>query len=346
MPNRPKRPTQKKPDAEPARPKKRAQPVERTRKKTAAPPVPGRITAMRQRNASRAPEKAESARSSPTARSKANAKAGTAKRTRVASAAKKPSLILVRPGFPDADAALRYLLKRAEELVQDGVHPRLPYELYLDALVPVLTFIHARKEVFAEANLGAEVCAAVEQIAAELQAAPSSALDRVSRTESPPHETTATGALLLTAYRDAVRRVSLGPRGLLARQRFGIGDTLDVRNPDQVASGIERFLDGAVRHPEYLQETGLSRKQLDGLSAQRRVILAQARERRILGVPSISSVQSVRVLHAALEYFFDRFSAAVSAKLFHQPEERVRGLRLVPRDSTNRSGGLRSTDSH
>lgn len=336
MPNRPKRPSKKSPAK--AAPKNRAaQPGERTRKKTAAPPVPGRITAKKTKL------KVEPGKRAGASMDRGASGASRAKVAKV-QRPKTPSLTLVRPGFPDADSALRYLLKRAEELVQDGVRPRLPFELYLDALVPVLAFIHARKEVFNEANLGAEVCAAVEQIAAELQAAPTSALAMVSRTETPSHETISTGALLLTAYRDAIRRVARGSKGLVARHHFGTGDNLDVRNPEQVAGGIERFLDGAVRHPEYILEAGLSRKQLDGLAAQRRVIVAQTRERQLLGVPTVSSVQSVRVLHAALEYFFDRFSAAVSAKLFHQPEERVRGLRLVPRDNSNRAGGQRSTD--
>src|SRR5215831_12490406 len=65
---------------------------------------------------------------------------------------------LVQPGFPDSESASRYLLSRAEELVQDGVLPRRPIELYLDALVPVLSFIYARADLFSEANLGPEVC--------------------------------------------------------------------------------------------------------------------------------------------------------------------------------------------
>lgn len=255
----------------------------------------------------------------------------------------KPRPQLVQRGFPDVEAATRYLLSRAEELVQDGVLPRRSADLYLDALVPVLGFIHDRAELFKEANLGPEVCAAVEQIAAELQAIPDT-----PRGSTPPrgpsHEAVSTAALLLTAYRDALRRVARGPKGLAARTDFGMGGSLDVRDPQQVADGIARFLAAAQAHPEYVADAGLSHKQLDGLAAQARVIIGMLRQQRQRGEPTPKQVRTTQVLHTALEYFFDRFSAAVSAKLLDRPDERIRGLRLVPRDPRERTGGQRSTD--
>src|SRR5438105_8965079 len=117
-----------------------------------------------------------------------------------------PAPRLVQPGFPDVESATRYLLSRAEELVQDGVLPRRPVELYLDALVPVLSFIYARADLFKEANLGPEVCGAVEQIAQELQTMPEAPAGRPSQKTCHTQEAASTGGLLLTAYRDAIRR--------------------------------------------------------------------------------------------------------------------------------------------
>jgi hypothetical protein len=255
----------------------------------------------------------------------------------------KPRPQLVQRGFPDVEAATRYLLSRAEELVQDGVLPRRAADLYLDALVPVLGFIHDRAELFKEANLGPEVCAAVEQIAAELQAIPE-APPGSTPPRGPSHEAVSTAALLLTAYRDALRRVARGPKGLAARTDFGVSASLDVRDPQQVADGIARFLTAAQAHPEYVADAGLSQKQLDGLAAQARVIVGLLRQQRQRGEPTLKQVRTTQVLHTALEYFFDRFSAAVSAKLLDRPDERIRGLKLVPRDPRERTGGQRSTD--
>lgn len=246
------------------------------------------------------------------------------------------------PGFPDVESATRYLLTRAEDLVQDGVLPRLPLDPYLDALVPVLGFIYARAGLFAEANLGPEVCAAVEQIAQELQTAPDTSVPEPAPASTQEQDALSTGALLLTAYRDAIRRVARGPKGQQARTDFAVGEPVDARNPKQVAAAIAAFLEATRRHPEYVQEAGLSDNQLSGLGAQRRIVAAMGRTSRPPG--TASGVQRTRVLRAALEYFFDRFSAAVSAKLIDRPEDRVKGLRLVPRSSIGRSGGLRSTD--
>lgn len=297
-----------------------------TRKKTANAPVPGRVTALRPRPARPRVKEPDQTLRAPR---------------------KTPSVqSVIRPGFPDLESATRYLLQHAEDLVQDGVLPRLPVEPYLDGLVPVLTFIYARADLFREANLGPEVCGAVEHIAEELQGMSDVPMGADTRLLRNPREQEAvsTGALLLTVYRDAIRRVARGPRGMAARAAFGMGDSAEMRHPEHVVQGIELFLKGAAQHPSYVAEAGLSAKQIEGLAAQRRVILGRLKLRRDQGAPSPATLHRARVLHGALEYFFDRFSAAVSAKLIDHPEERVRGLRLVPRDNTNRAGGQRATD--
>ncbi|MCS6912851.1 MAG: hypothetical protein RMK29_11790 [Myxococcales bacterium] len=306
MPKPPRRPT----DAPPRTQRAARRPTSTTRKKTAAPPVPGRITISRVRTRSSAPSRPR----------------------------------LLQPGFPDVETATRYLLSRAEELVQDGVVPRRPADVYLDALVPVLSFIYARAELFREANLGPEVCGAVEQIAQELQATPEAPPGRPDPVAAQTQEAVSTAALLLTAYRDAIRRVARGRRGEAVRAHFAVAESVDTRFPEEVAHAIQRFLDAARDHPSYVAEAGLSPRQLEGLAAQRRVILARLEQQRRAGLPTPSQARTARVLHTALEYFFDRFSAAVSAKLLDHPEERLRGLRLVPRDPGGRAGGLRSTD--
>lgn len=299
-----------------------------------------RASAPPPRSSKRATEAA-----APRTRKKASPTPGRLATTRVRTIRRSapPPPRLVQRGFPDVDTATRYLLSRAEELVQDGVMPRRPVELYLDALVPVLTFIYDRKDLFKEANLGPEVCGAVEQIAQELQTIPDLPAGRPAR---PGHtqEAASTGGLLLTAYRDAISRVARGPKGEAVRADFGVNDSIDVRSPEEVAAAIAQFLRAAERHTEYLIEGGLSTKQLEGLGAQRRVILARLEQQRRAGLPTPAQTRTSQVLHAALEYFFDRFSAAVSAKLLDHPEERLRGLRLVPRDPNGRTGGLRSTD--
>lgn len=294
---------------------------DRPRKKTAAPPVPGRTTTLRKaQGGKKIAQKTARAGTMGSATSKASRTRSTATAT-------------ARLGFSDVESASRYLLSRGEALVVDGVLPRLPIDVYLDALVPVLRFINQRAALFAEANLGPEVCAAAEAIAHELQGETDQQVETVRRrqelTMAKEQEAVTTGALLLTVYRDAIRRVARGPRGQAVREHFGVADEVDTRDPQQLAAGMERFLQGAQRHPEYVQDAGLSPKQLDGLAAQRRVILARVRYKYQAG--ALAADQRLLVLHASLEYFFDRYSAAVSAKLFEQPEERVRGLKLVPR---------------
>lgn len=254
-------------------------------------------------------------------------------RTRPAAATGSVGAVVIRTPWGSTEEATRYLLTRAEGLVSDGVQPRLPVDAYLDALVPVLAFIHEHGALFADANLGPEVCAAAEAVAQELQSIPEAQLralqQRQQRTREREQESLSTGALLLSVYRDAIRRVARGPRGNQARERFGLADEADARDGAQIADGIERFLLAAQEFPEHVSEAGLSPRQLAGLAAQARVIRARTRHRREPG--TFGGAQRYLVLHAALEYFFDRFSAAVTAKLFDLPAERLRGLKLVPR---------------
>lgn len=317
--------------SEPPRGARAADPRERTRAVLLAP-ASGRLRAARSgAEKKRAAEKERDAAALPKGKERAAARRSPRKGKKVPPGS--VGAVIIRTLWKSPEEATRYLLSRAEGLVSDGVQPRLPVESYLDALVPVLAFIHEHAALFSDANLGAEVCAAAEAVAQELHAVPETALQaaaqRQLRTREREQESLSTGALLLTVYRDAVRRVARGPRGNLARERFGLADEVDARDGLQIAEGIERFLTAARELPEYVLEAGLSKRQLAGLRAQARVIRARTRHRREPG--TFGGGQRFLVLHAALEYFFDRFSAAVTAKLFDLPFDRIRGLKLVPR---------------
>lgn len=260
-------------------------------------------------------------------------RAPTVRRPRAAASASRVGAVVIHAAWETPEDAARYLLSQAEGLLSDGAMPRLPVDAYLDALWPVLDFIHQRAGLFAEANLGPKVCAAAELLAHELADLPEAReavlRQRQARTQVREQEAVSTGALLLSVYRDAVRRVARGPRGNEARERFGLADDVDARDGRQVAASITRFLGAARAFPAYVREAGLSAGQLRGLAAQGRVIRARTRHRHQPG--TFGGAQRYLVLHTALEYFFDRFSAAVTAKLFDLPVERLQGLRLCPR---------------
>ncbi len=238
----------------------------------------------------------------------------------------------LRAGFPDVESATRYLLTHAENLVEDKVYPRLPIEPYLDAMVEVLSFIHEYPERFAEANLGKEVCLAAEYIAIEIQTLPNVSLHVVPEEKMANQDLLSTAAVLLCAYQDAIRRVARGSSAAPVRAAFGLQTEVDSKDVDQILKGIGRFLSAAAQHPDYTIEAGISFGQLKGLEAQRRVLQQWVKKCQAGGIPQASTLKRAKVLHAAIEYFFDRFAAAMSAKFLDMPEERVRGLRLVPRN--------------
>lgn len=237
-------------------------------------------------------------------------------------------------GFSTPETAKQYLLMRASDLVEDGVYPRQALEPYLDALVKVLHFVHTHTELFAEAHLGWELCDAVEKIAMELHMLPHVRLDRLPQEADSQQELVGTAAMLLRSYRDSVRRVARGSQGLTVRAAFGLAEEVDAKLPTQVAAGIDVFLKAAEKHPDVLWEAGISAAQLRGLLAQKRVLSGWIC--RQPHATNRSEIKRVQILHAAVEYFFDRYGAVVSAKFLEQPALRLRGLSLIPRQQDHR----------
>lgn len=249
----------------------------------------------------------------------------------------QPALLLLREerSFPvlstEVQSAREYLMTHGENLLWDGVYPRLPVEQYLDRLVLVLAFVHRHVDRFSQAHLGQAVCAAVESIALELQMIPDIQLDRIVEEKQVTHPFTATAALLLCAYREAIRH-QLPPKGnAVVSEAFGLLKTLNPRDAGQVAAAMDGFLLAAQVHPDWVAKASITDSQLKGLASQRRVLVGWVAQNQRLGNPTLAQVRRARVLHAAIEYFFDRYAAIVSAKFLDLPQERLRGLRLVPR---------------
>lgn len=251
--------------------------------------------------------------------------------------------------FADPAAALTALLQRARTMGEAGVPARLPVQSYLDALGSVLRFIAAHPLLHGEVNLSAEMCGAVLRVAEELQGRVPSAPGLAGPLVVPPplsvqhEEAIRTGVLLLGAYRQAVRKALRGPKAAAARAEFAVDGELTARDGAQVAAGITRFLHAAERFPEVLSEAGLTGPQLLGLAAQERVLRALTEQRRAEAVAAGSAYRT-RVLHLALESFFDRYCAALLLRMLSQPEDQLRGLALAPRAAAPRHSGRRLTD--
>ncbi len=251
--------------------------------------------------------------------------------------------------FADPASALTALLQRARTMGEAGVPARLPVHSYLDALGSVLRFIAAHPLLHSEVNLSAEMCGAVLRVAEELQGRVPSAPGLAEPLAVPPplsvqhEEAIRTGVLLLGAYRQAVRKALRGPKAAAARAEFSVDSEVTTRDGTQVAAGITRFLHAAERFPEVLGEAGLTGPQLLGLAAQERVLRALAEQRRAEAVASGSAYRT-RVLHLALESFFDRYCAALLLRMLSQPEDQLRGLALAPRAAAPRHSGRRLTD--
>lgn len=247
--------------------------------------------------------------------------------------------------FVDARSALAALLQRSRELSEEGVLPRQPLATYLDTVYAVLRFVAAHPALHGEPTLSPEMCGAVLRIAEELRGeSPSAPGLREPLCVVPPltvvhEEALRTGVLLLSAYREAVRKALRGPKVSGLRAEFGIGDELGVRDGAKVHQSLGRFLAAAERFPELVAEAGLTPQQLAGLAAQERTLLAYEIQRQRQAVSPSESYRNT-VLHLALEYFFDRYSAALLLRMLSQPEEQLRGMRLLPR-----AGGARSSAS-
>ncbi len=247
-----------------------------------------------------------------------------------------PTLMMMASRRPaTASAALDTLLQRARQLCNEGVEPKLPLDRCLMALGPVLTFVASEPALHAEVALSRETCGAVLRIAEELQGkTPLAAKLRdplcVMAPQSARHgETLRTSALLLEAYRDAVRRVLKGPQNAGLRAEFGLGNSLSLSDGKQIAEGIARFLLAAQRFPEHIVAAGLAPSQLIGLGAQERVLRALEADAERQSTAQDSRYRQ-RVLHLALEYFLERFQAALHLHLSPKHSRLSEGLSLLP----------------
>lgn len=231
----------------------------------------------------------------------------------------------------DQETARAYLLSHGSNLLRDGVYPRLPAEGYLNNLLKVLSFIHVNQTRFTQAHLGLDVCAAVETIALELQALPDIPLDRIPSEEQATHPFTATAALLLSAYQQSVRQALTSASSQEKIATTYLPNSFQTKDAHQVADAMALFLEGAQRFPVCWKRAGITATQLQGLKSQQRMLAGWVQHNQERGNPSLAHVRRARLLHAALEYFFDRYAAIVSAKFLDMPAERLRALRWVPR---------------
>jgi hypothetical protein len=247
--------------------------------------------------------------------------------------------------FPDAASALGTLLQRAADLAAEGAEPRLPVQRYLEALGPVLRFVATQPLLHDELSLSREICGAALRIAEELLGRPASAEAlseplAVPLPRTPQHEEALrTGVLLLNAYRAALD-VALGrssrAEDRAARAELAVTESVSLRDADQLIDRIERFVLAAERWPEALRRARLAQAQVLGLCAHARVLRRHEDERRQKAVTA-GAPQRTRTLHLALEYFFDRYSAAVCVRLIGQPATQRTGLSLVPKAAPARS---------
>ena len=270
------------------------------------------------------------------------------------------------------DQALDTLLGRGRERGEDGATPRLPVQSYLAALQPVLEFVRSQPALMDEPSLSPAMCRAALRVAQELTGGATGEPLRIPPPLTVRHEEALrTGVLLLSAYRAAVERglspdperegveggesaedialrAELAPLTQRARAEFGLDEQLglgSVRDGALLADRIARFLAAAERYPEHLVAAELTGAQLVGLMAQERVLRALAVQR---DEASLLPGQPFRaqVLHAALECFFDRYSAALWVRLIDLPMARAAGLRLLPRPGGPRSSGRPTTSGH
>lgn len=234
-----------------------------------------------------------------------------------------------------ASAALLTLIGRAKDLHAEGIAPKMSVERCLLALAPILKFVAAEPSLHAEVALSREMCGAVLRIAEELQGlTPLAPKLRDPLSIEPPRsarhgETVRTSALLLEAYRDAVRRGLRGTSQPGLKAEFGLGNELTLTDGQKVADGIARFLHAASEHQDVIRAAGLLPAQLLGLAAQERVLRALEADIRQQATASESTYRR-RVLHLAIEYFLDRFQAALHLYLRGKSSRLKEGLALLP----------------
>jgi hypothetical protein len=230
-------------------------------------------------------------------------------------------------------SALATLLRNARDAFDAGELPQRPLAACLRALGPVLSFLHDQSALRDEPSLGPDRARAILRLAQELEGPVETPLAVPLPLPVSHEEAIRTGVLLLAAYRAAIEKVAPQPLGDSLVAAFGLRQPVQVRDGDLVAAGLANFLTAAAAQPQLLVAAGLSRRQLVGLEVQERLLRAQQAERqqaeRQSGQPQRSAI-----LQLALEQFFDRFEAALIARLWAQPATQLRGLALIPAASS------------
>lgn len=240
--------------------------------------------------------------------------------------------------FADARTALGTLLARATDLATDGVEPRLPATRYLESIGPVLRFVATQPLLHDELSLSREICGAALRIAEELLGRPASAPGLAEPLFVPPpraveHEEALRSAVLLVNAHRAALDTALGDRSAedrSARAEFAVAEMLNMRDAERVGEALARFLLAAERWPHALVKARIKPAHLVGLAAHGRALRRYDEERARLAVTA-DAPRRARILHLALEYFFDRYAAAVCVRLIGEPAAQREGLALVPK---------------
>lgn len=240
--------------------------------------------------------------------------------------------------FSDARSALDTLLQRAADLANDGVEPRLPAPRYLEAIAPVLRFVATQPLLHDELSLSREICGAALRIAEEILGRPASAPGLaeplfVPQPRAVQHEEALRSAVLLVNAHRAALDAALGDRtegDRAARAEFAVAEMLSMREAERVGEALSRFLLAAERWPHALVKARIKPAHLVGLAAHGRALRSHEEERARLAVTA-GAPQRARILHLALEYFFDRYAAAVCVRLIGAPAAQREGLALVPK---------------
>lgn len=240
--------------------------------------------------------------------------------------------------FADARSALDTLLQRAADLATEGVEPRLPAPRYLEAIGPVLRFVATQPLLHDELSLSREICGAALRIAEEILGRPASAPGLAEPLFVPPprdvrHEEALRSAVLLLNAHRAALDTALGDRtdgDRSARAEFAVAEMLSMRDAERVGEALARFLLAAERWPHALAKARIKPAHLVGLAAHGRALRHYEEDRARLAVTA-GAPQRARILHLALEYFFDRYAAAVCVRLIGEPAAQREGLALVPK---------------
>lgn len=198
------------------------------------------------------------------------------------------------------------------------------------ALPPLLKVVRKHDAAATARGLTLDFRQALETIAGNLGAAAKAAPPRAGRRAYDVAETAriAAGHDRLSKARKSVVRVTPGRAGAQARTDFGTHEAVTARDPVRIAAAIDRFVDGAKRHPEIVARAGLLASDLDALRADRETLAPLAGTRAERAAARTEAIRRREELQIALEQGFERIAA-----VFYQildDSELVPALRLIP----------------